>query len=195
MALRCGADLVVGIAGPVGGGPPAERFARGGVALLAAAGPPGGLWRGGALSDLEQAAAALDSNDFSQALQPYLKEGLSFASARQKGPGAAASPAVPFWRPPTTCWESNTCGPSGPWRRRWSRLPCLGWERPTTARWNRRAFVPPPPCGETAGRGAEEACGGMPEPAAEILRRSGSGNAVRQHWTTMLGEFLPGCAP
>ena len=43
---------------------------------------------------------------------------------------------------------------------------------------------------ETAADGAlEEACGGMPEPAAEILRRSGSGNAVRQHWTQCSGNF------
>ena len=94
MALRCGADLIVEL--PVQwAAASAERFARGGVALLAAAGATRLAFgsEAGALSGLAQAAAALDSDGFSQVLQPYLKEGLSFASARQKALGALVGPA------------------------------------------------------------------------------------------------------
>ena len=97
MALRCGADLILEL--PVQwAAASAERFARGGVTLLAAAGATRLAFgsEAGELAALEQVAEALDSPAFSAALQPYLKEGLSFATARQQalekliGPAAAA---------------------------------------------------------------------------------------------------------
>lgn len=84
MALRCGADLILEL--PVQWAvASAERFARGGVAVLAAAGATHLVFgsEAGALGPLKQAAEALDSPDFPAALQPYLKEGLPFATARQ----------------------------------------------------------------------------------------------------------------
>lgn len=84
MALRCGADLVLEL--PVQWAvSSAERFARGGVAVLAAAGVTHLVFGSevGALRPLKQAAETLDSPDFPAALLPHLKEGLPFAAARQ----------------------------------------------------------------------------------------------------------------
>lgn len=81
MALSCGADLILEL--PVQwAAASAERFARGGVELLAAAGVTQLAFgsEAGELTALERAAKALDSAAFSQALQPYIKEGLPFAA-------------------------------------------------------------------------------------------------------------------
>ncbi len=85
MALRCGVDLVLEL--PVQWAvASAERFAQGGVALLAAAGADCLAFgsEAGELAGLSWAAEVLDSEAFSVALQPYLKQGLPFAAARQR---------------------------------------------------------------------------------------------------------------
>ena len=173
MALSCGADLVLEL--PVQwAAASAERFARGGVALLAAAGATQLIFgsEAGALTALEQVAGALDSAAFSQVLQPYLKEGLPFAAARQKALEVLIGPAAAVLKEPNNLLgieylraihalapelravtvprvgaghhSVQECGgvPSGTALRKWL----------------------------LAGR-LEAACAGMPEPAAGILRR------------------------
>ena len=85
MALGCGADLVLEL--PVQwAAASAERFARGGAALLAAAGATHIAFgsEAGELAPLRRAAEALDSPGFSERLRPRLRAGLPFASARQR---------------------------------------------------------------------------------------------------------------
>ena len=88
MALACGADLVVLL--PVSFAVSrAERFAWGGVRLLSSLGVDT-LWFGsecGNARQLDQLAEILLSPEFSQALRPYLAEGLSFAHARTRAVG------------------------------------------------------------------------------------------------------------
>ena len=173
MALRCGADLIVEL--PVQwAAASAERFARGGVALLAAAGATRLAFgsEAGALSGLAQAAAALDSDGFSQVLQPYLKEGLSFASARQKALGQLLGPAAAVLETPnnllgieylrairslTPEMEPFTVPRVGAAHH--STVEQAGFRSATALRSLRLDGA------------LEEAWGGMPEPAAEILRR------------------------
>lgn len=84
-ALLCGADLVVEIPLPwaVAG---AEKFAFGGVSLLAALGADvlGFGSECGSAGQLRKASAALASPLLRQVLQKELKSGATFAAARQK---------------------------------------------------------------------------------------------------------------
>lgn len=85
MALRCGADLVVEL--PVQWAvSSAESFARGGVQILHALGITHLAFgsESGDLAALQAVAQALSSAAFPDALWPYLQQGLPFASARQK---------------------------------------------------------------------------------------------------------------
>lgn len=86
LALRGGADLVLEL--PVTWAvSSAERFARGGVEILAATGLVDTLAFGSETGDAERLAKAadvIDSPGFSDALAPWMKEGLPFAAARQK---------------------------------------------------------------------------------------------------------------
>lgn len=86
MALRGGADLVLELPTPWAAAT-AERFAQGGVALLAAAGVVTHLAFGSECADLRKlqaAAECLDSEDCQQRLRELLKSGVTFAAARQQ---------------------------------------------------------------------------------------------------------------
>lgn len=173
MALRCGADLIVEL--PVQwAAASAERFARGGVALLAAAGATRLAFgsEAGALSGLAQAAAALDSDGFSQVLQPYLKEGLSFASARQKALGQLLGPAAAVLETPNNLLgiEYLRAIRSLTPEMEPFTVPRVGAAHHSTV--EQAGFRSATALRSLLLDGAlEEACGGMPEPAAEILRR------------------------
>ena len=85
MALRGGADLVLEL--PVQWAvASAERFARGGVALLAAAGANRLAFGSecGAVAPLRRAAEGLEDPRFPGLLRGYLDRGLPFAAARQR---------------------------------------------------------------------------------------------------------------
>ena len=85
-AVRCGADVVIEL--PISWAcAPAERFAYGAVSLLHSLGCVEELWFGSECGDaclLEKLAQFLVSEDFQKALLPFLRTGISFASARQK---------------------------------------------------------------------------------------------------------------
>lgn len=83
MALEGGADLILEIP-TVWAVSSAETFARGGVGVLHAAGATA-LSFGSETGDgaaLERMAQALDTPEFTQALQPFLARGLPFAQCR-----------------------------------------------------------------------------------------------------------------
>ena len=85
MALLGGADLVLELPTPWACAG-AERFAQGGVSVLAAAGVVDYLAFGcesGALEPLQRIAACLDSEPCRAALRRFLDKGMSFAAARQ----------------------------------------------------------------------------------------------------------------
>ncbi|MCD8143805.1 MAG: nucleotidyltransferase family protein [Oscillospiraceae bacterium] len=100
-AVRGGADLVLEL--PLTwASASAERFARGGVELLAATGVVDTLVFGSEsenLPALEQAASYLRSADYQTALKAALKTGCSFAAARQRALDAA---------PGLTSWNTRT---------------------------------------------------------------------------------------
>ena len=86
LALLGGADLVLELPTPWATAS-AERFARGGVELLHAAGIADTLVFGsecGQLDGLAAAAACLDSEDYRAALRPLLDRGLPFALCRRR---------------------------------------------------------------------------------------------------------------
>ena len=97
MAVRCGADLVLEL--PVlWAMATAERFAEGGVSLLARTGVVDTLLFGsesGDLAALRAAAEGLDSPAFTRALRDRQEDGVTFAAARQQAlgtlPGVDAS--------------------------------------------------------------------------------------------------------
>lgn len=96
MALRGGANLVLELPSPWSCAP-AEIFARGGVALLAASGVVTHMAFGcesGDLAPLSQAAACLDSGIYGAGLRRFLDEGMTFAAARQAVVGALAGDAA-----------------------------------------------------------------------------------------------------
>lgn len=85
MALAGGADLVLELPSPWAAAT-AERFAQGGVSLLAATGVVTHLAFGcecGELSPLLKAADALSSEEYAPLLRRYLADGMTFAAARQ----------------------------------------------------------------------------------------------------------------
>lgn len=85
-AVRSGADLVLELPLPWAAAS-AERFADGGVQVLAASGGVGHLVFGSECGDgaaLERVAAALLSEQFPVYLKEALAEGVNFAAARQK---------------------------------------------------------------------------------------------------------------
>ena len=85
MALRCGVDLVLELP-TVYAMAGAETFARGGVAILQAAGAVDYLAFGSECGDLpllERVAACLDSEGYRTLLRRFLDEGTPYAAARQ----------------------------------------------------------------------------------------------------------------
>ena len=85
MALHGGADLVLELCAPWSSAT-AERFAQGGVALLAATGVVTHLAFGcesGEIAPLLKTAEGLEDARFSELLRQYLAGGMSFAAARQ----------------------------------------------------------------------------------------------------------------
>lgn len=93
LALSMGADLVVELPVPwaMAG---AERFARGGVSLLAALGADTVVFGSecGDLDALQALADCLLSPAFSEALRPELQNGLPFAAARESAVSALLGP-------------------------------------------------------------------------------------------------------
>lgn len=86
MALRGGADLVLELPTPWSAAT-AERFAQGGVAVLAAAGVVTHLAFGcesGALEPLQAAAEGLESEEFRERLRNIPDKEIPFAAARQQ---------------------------------------------------------------------------------------------------------------
>ena len=84
-AVRCGADLVLALPLPWSVAS-AERFAIGGVSILARLGNVSALSFGSESGDAERlsrVAAALDSQPFLNRLGECLKTGISYAAARQ----------------------------------------------------------------------------------------------------------------
>ena len=95
-AVRCGADLVLELP-TAWAAATAEVFARGGVALLAAAGVVTHLCFGSECADLvalEQTAACLDGGAYRRALGRRLERGGTFAAARQAAAEEAAGPSA-----------------------------------------------------------------------------------------------------
>lgn len=85
MALAGGADLVLELPARWSSAT-AERFAQGGVSLLAATGCVTHLAFGcesGELAPLVRTVSALENDDFSELLRRFLAEGMTFAAARQ----------------------------------------------------------------------------------------------------------------
>ncbi len=83
-ALRCGADLVIEM--PVCYSmSTAQSFATAGVSLLSAIGCDTLMFGSemGEVNPLIETAKTLESNEFSQKLADYLKDGITFAKARQ----------------------------------------------------------------------------------------------------------------
>ena len=94
-AVRSGVDLVLELPLPWAAAP-AERFAEGGVRVLAASGVVDTLAFGSECGDgeaLSRVAAALLSEGFSAVLKGELERGDSFAAARQRAAAALTSPA------------------------------------------------------------------------------------------------------
>jgi len=84
-AIHGGADLVLELP-TVYAAATAERFARGGVAILAATGVVSHLCFGsecGDIAALQSAADCLDSAAYHESLRAFLARGMSFAAARQ----------------------------------------------------------------------------------------------------------------
>ncbi len=85
MALAGGADLVLELPARWSSAT-AERFAQGGVSMLAATGVVTHLAFGcesGELAPLARTVSALEGDEFSERLRRFLAEGMTFAAARQ----------------------------------------------------------------------------------------------------------------
>ena len=95
-ALRGGADLVLELPTPWSAAG-AERFAQGGVGILAATGVVTHLAFGsecGALAPLAETAAWLDSPAYDRRLREFVRGGASFAAARQAAVRSLAGAAA-----------------------------------------------------------------------------------------------------
>lgn len=173
MALRCGADLVLELP-VVWAMASAERFARGGVALLAKSGVVDGLLFGsecGDIAALQAAADGLDSPAFTRALQARQQDGASFAAARQQ-----ALSTLPGVEAELLAQPNNTLGIE--YLRALHH--CHAAITPLTIPRVGAAHDAPPEAGTAsasylrqllrAGQ-VEAACAYMPAPAADILRR------------------------
>ena len=91
-ALRCGVNLVLELPTPWACAT-AERFAQGGVSLLAATGVVTHLVFGSECGDLDalwSAAQCLDGEDYPALLRKLLATGMTFAAARQEAVGRLA---------------------------------------------------------------------------------------------------------
>ena len=173
MAVKCGADLVLEL--PVlWAMATAERFAEGGVSLLARTDVVDTLLFGsecGDLAALRSAAEGLDSPAFTRALRDRQEDGVTFAAARQQAlatlPGVDAS----LLAQPNNILAVEYLRAIA---RQESRLNAVtiprvgaGHDSPpeagTSSASHLRALL---------GQGAvEEACAFMPDNAADILRR------------------------
>lgn len=104
-ALEGGADLVLELP-TVWAVSSAERFARGAVGLLRAAGVADVLSFGsesGLLDDLRQAARVLEGEEYRAALRQELDRGLSFAQARQNAALRVLGPRAEVLRGANDC--------------------------------------------------------------------------------------------
>ena len=113
-ALRGGVDLVLELPTPWASAT-AARFARGGVALLAAAGVVTHLVFGsesGDLATLRAAAGALDSGDYPQALRRHLASGVTFAVARERAAEEKLLPEEFFRTAQYNTWMEYTYNPT-----------------------------------------------------------------------------------
>lgn len=173
MALHCGVDLILEL--PIQwAAASAERFARGGVSLLSAAGATVLAFGSetGTLPPLQRAAEVLDSAPFSQALRPYLKQGLSFAAARQNALETQLGAAADVLRSPNNLLgiEYLRAIHSVAPELRAVTFPRVGSghnrEGETDGIWSASGLRQLLLSGKL-----EEACSGMPLPAQHILRR------------------------
>ena len=130
MAVRCGADLVLELPTPWAMAS-AERFAAGGVALLASTGVVSHLAFGsecGDLTALQAAEAALSQPELMPRIRQLLAQGMAYAPARQQAAeelgapppicGRCCAPAVPTRLSPTSLLlRCRCCGGSWRWDR------------------------------------------------------------------------------
>ena len=173
MAVKCGADLVLEL--PVlWAMATAERFAEGGVSLLARTDVVDTLLFGsecGDLTALRSAAEGLDSPAFTRALRDRQEDGITFAAARQQALGTLPGVDASLLAQPNNILAVEYLRAIA---RQESRLNAVtiprvgaGHDSPpeagTASASHLRALL---------GQGAvEEACAFMPDDAADILRR------------------------
>lgn len=101
MAVRCGADLVLELPTPWAMAS-AERFAAGGVALLASTGVVSHLAFGsecGDLTALQAAEAALSQPELMPRIRQLLAQGMAYAPARQQAAEELGAPPQMLSRP------------------------------------------------------------------------------------------------
>lgn len=101
-AVLCGADLVIEIP-TVWAAASAERFAMGGVAVLAALGLPMALSFGSECGDLDaltRAAVAVDADEVQAAAKVLMREGISYAAARERAVGSILGKEAALLREP-----------------------------------------------------------------------------------------------
>ena len=101
MAVRCGADLVLELPTPWAMAS-AERFAAGGVALLASTGVVSHLAFGsecGDLTALQAAEAALSQPELMPRIRQLLAQGMAYAPARQQAAEELGAPPRMLSRP------------------------------------------------------------------------------------------------
>ncbi len=173
MAVRCGADLVLELPAPWAMAT-AETFARGGVALLRTAGADSLLFGSecGDTAALARLAACLDSAAFAEGLASAPDSGATFAVRRQTVAAALTDPET------AALLESPNNTLAVEYLRALSRLG--GGMTPYTLR-REGAAHDGAPAGDTASASYlrallrqgryQAACGYMPVPAAEVLRR------------------------
>lgn len=180
MALRCGADVVLELP-VVWAMAGAERFARGGIAILQETQVVDAVLFGsecGDLAALQAVAEGLDSPAFADALRQQQKEGVSFAAARQR-----ALDSLPHVDGSLLERPNNTLGIEYLRAIRYFHAPLTPLTIPRIG-----AGHDGQPEGSTASASylrqllregqVAEACRFMPAPAAEILRREAAAGCI-----------------
>lgn len=180
MALRCGADVVLELP-VVWAMAGAERFARGGIAILQAAQVVDAVLFGsecGDLAALQGVAEGLDSPAFADALRQQQKEGVSFAAARQRALESLSHADGSLLERP-----NNTLGIEYLRAIRYFNAPLTPLTIPRVG-----ADHDGQPEGSTASASylrqllqqgqVEDACGFMPAAAAELLRREAAAGRI-----------------
>lgn len=180
MALRCGADVVLELP-VVWAMAGAERFARGGIAVLQATQVVDAVLFGsecGDLTALQAVADGLDSPAFGDTLKQRQKDGVSFAAARQR-----ALDTLPHVDGSLLERPNNTLGIEYLRAIRYLHAPLTALTIPRIG-----AGHDGQPEGDTASAShlrqllrqgqAEEACAFMPSAAADILRREAAAGRI-----------------